>query len=172
MDESDEDMADAKPHVEEVEEEEEEEEEEDDEIIESDIELEGETVEPDNDPPQKVIFLLLFTPSGFMCLRLNGSSLVMDFLQMGDASVEVTDEKREASQEAKMQAMEALSEGTILFMLLFLLEIQLKCPGYAFRKPCSYSFVFFWVFRQVGGSNRAFNRSYNTQSYVGHNVCH
>lgn len=27
----------------------------DDEIIESDIELEGETVEPDNDPPQKVI---------------------------------------------------------------------------------------------------------------------
>lgn len=31
-----------------------EEEEEEDEIIESDIELEGETVEPDNDPPQKV----------------------------------------------------------------------------------------------------------------------
>lgn len=28
--------------------------EEEDEIIESDIELEGETVEPDNDPPQKV----------------------------------------------------------------------------------------------------------------------
>ena len=32
------------------------EEEEEDEIIESDIELEGETVEPDNDPPQKVFF--------------------------------------------------------------------------------------------------------------------
>lgn len=29
-------------------------EEEEDEIIESDVELEGETVEPDNDPPQKV----------------------------------------------------------------------------------------------------------------------
>lgn len=31
------------------------EEEEESEIIESDIELEGETVEPDNDPPQKVL---------------------------------------------------------------------------------------------------------------------
>lgn len=30
--------------------------EEDDEIIESDVELEGETVEPDHDPPQKVRF--------------------------------------------------------------------------------------------------------------------
>lgn len=30
--------------------------EEEDEIIESDIELEGETVEPDNDSPQKVLF--------------------------------------------------------------------------------------------------------------------
>nr|CAD1843559.1 unnamed protein product [Ananas comosus var. bracteatus] len=55
----------------------------DDEIIESDIELEGETVEPDNDPPQK----------------------------MGDPSVEVTEENREASQEAKAKAMEAISEG-------------------------------------------------------------
>ncbi|KNA15715.1 hypothetical protein SOVF_095650 [Spinacia oleracea] len=60
--ESDEDVADAKPHVEEVEEEEEEE----DEIVESD---------------------------------------------MGDSSVEVTDENREAAQDAKMQAMEAISEG-------------------------------------------------------------
>ena len=37
---------------------EEEEEEEEEEIIESDVELEGETVEPDNDPPQKVFFFL------------------------------------------------------------------------------------------------------------------
>lgn len=36
----------AKPKVEEEEEEEE--------IVESDVELEGDTVEPDNDPPQKV----------------------------------------------------------------------------------------------------------------------
>lgn len=43
--ESDEDMADAQANFAE---------EEEDEIIESDIELEGETVEPDNDPPQKV----------------------------------------------------------------------------------------------------------------------
>ncbi|KAJ9173441.1 hypothetical protein P3X46_016576 [Hevea brasiliensis] len=64
---------------------EEEEEEEEDEIIESDIELEGETVEPDNDPPQK----------------------------MGDPSVEVTEENREASQGAKAKAMEAISEGKL-----------------------------------------------------------
>ncbi|KAL9260761.1 TPR repeat-containing thioredoxin TDX-like protein [Drosera capensis] len=63
----------------------EDEEEEEDEIIESDIELEGEVVEPDNDPPQK----------------------------MGDPSVEVTDENREAAQEAKAKAMEAISEGKL-----------------------------------------------------------
>lgn len=31
---------------------------------------------------------------------------------MGDPSIEVTEEDRDASQEAKMQAMEAISEGT------------------------------------------------------------
>ncbi|KAL6986078.1 hypothetical protein U1Q18_019445 [Sarracenia purpurea var. burkii] len=60
-------------------------EEEESEIIESDIELEGEIVEPDNDPPQK----------------------------MGDPSVEVTEEDRDASQGAKAQAMEAISEGKL-----------------------------------------------------------
>ncbi|KAG6399238.1 hypothetical protein SASPL_140714 [Salvia splendens] len=59
-------------------------EEEEPEIVESDIELDdSDVVEPDNDPPQK----------------------------MGDATVEVTEENRDASQEAKMQAMEAISEG-------------------------------------------------------------
>ena len=38
-------------------------EEEEDEIIESDIEIEGEIVEPDNDPPQKVFFCLLSMPA-------------------------------------------------------------------------------------------------------------
>ncbi|XP_010439307.1 PREDICTED: FAM10 family protein At4g22670 [Camelina sativa] len=78
VEESDDDMEETeelKPKVEE--------EEEEDEIIESDVELEGDTVEPDNDPPQK----------------------------MGDSSVEVTDENREAAQVAKGKAMEALSEG-------------------------------------------------------------
>lgn len=32
-------------------------------------------------------------------------------LQMGDSSIEVTDENRDASQEAKAKAMEAISEG-------------------------------------------------------------
>ncbi|KAK0586411.1 hypothetical protein LWI29_006469 [Acer saccharum] len=61
------------------------EEEEEDEIIESDVELEGDIVEPDNDPPQK----------------------------MGDSSVEVTEESRDKSQEAKAKAMEAISEGKL-----------------------------------------------------------
>jgi suppressor of tumorigenicity protein 13 len=34
---------------------------------------------------------------------------------MGDSSVEVTEENREASQEAKGKAMEAISEGIIIF---------------------------------------------------------
>lgn len=46
------------------------EDEDEDEIFESDIELEGETVEPDNDPPQKVIlagsFLHIFYSSNFI----------------------------------------------------------------------------------------------------------
>lgn len=53
MDESDEDMAEDEGKHGNVEEEEE------DEIIESDIELEGDIVEPDNDPPQKVSIFLL-----------------------------------------------------------------------------------------------------------------
>lgn len=46
-----EDVEEEKVKVEEVEEE--------DEIIESDVELEGDTVEPDDDPPQKVIYLFI-----------------------------------------------------------------------------------------------------------------
>lgn len=34
---------------------------------------------------------------------------------MGDPTVEVTDENREAAQEAKIQAMEAISEGVFFF---------------------------------------------------------
>ncbi|KAK7330667.1 hypothetical protein VNO77_24865 [Canavalia gladiata] len=77
--ESDEDIEDVADEREKVEEPEE------DEIIESDVELEGETCEPDDDPPQK----------------------------MGDTSVEVTEESREASQMAKIKAMEAISEDKL-----------------------------------------------------------
>lgn len=49
MEESDDDMEETEEPKPKVEEEEEEEE-----IVESDVELEGDTVEPDNDPPQKV----------------------------------------------------------------------------------------------------------------------
>ncbi|OMP02200.1 Heat shock chaperonin-binding protein [Corchorus capsularis] len=77
-----------------------EEEEEEDEIMESDIELEGETVEPDNDPPQK----------------------------MGDPSVEVTDENRDASQAAKAKALDALSEGKFEEAIEHLTEAILLNP--------------------------------------------
>ncbi|GAA0162048.1 hypothetical protein LIER_18232 [Lithospermum erythrorhizon] len=62
------------------------EEEEEPEIVESDMELdESGVVEPDDEQPQ----------------------------QMGDSSVEVTEENRDASQESKMQAMEAISDGKL-----------------------------------------------------------
>ncbi|XP_050376395.1 TPR repeat-containing thioredoxin TDX isoform X1 [Argentina anserina] len=58
----------------------------DDDIVESDIELDdADVVEPDNDPPQ----------------------------QMGDPSVEVTEEMQDAAQLAKSRAMDAVSEGKL-----------------------------------------------------------
>ncbi|KAH1080547.1 hypothetical protein J1N35_020308 [Gossypium stocksii] len=60
--------------------------EEDDDIIESDVELDNNgVVEPDNNPPQK----------------------------MGDPSVEVTEEKRDAAQSEKLKAMDAISGGIL-----------------------------------------------------------
>lgn len=73
-------------------------------VNESDIELEGETVEPDNDPPQK----------------------------MGDPSIEVTEENRDASQAAKAQAMEALSEGSMVVVYVILLFVDRLCRAYWF----------------------------------------
>ncbi|XP_048329895.1 TPR repeat-containing thioredoxin TDX isoform X2 [Ziziphus jujuba] len=59
---------------------------EDDTIVESDVELDdADVVEPDNDPPQK----------------------------MGDPSVEVTEEKRDAAQTAKSKAVDFISEGKL-----------------------------------------------------------
>lgn len=40
---------------------------------------------------------------------------------MGDPSLEVTDENRDASQEAKAKAMEAISEGIMHFKWCFYL---------------------------------------------------
>ncbi|CAB4279632.1 unnamed protein product [Prunus armeniaca] len=94
VEESDDDMADAEAAQVHVEEEEE------DEIIESDVELEGDTVEPDNEPPQK----------------------------MGDASVEVSDENREASQAEKSKAVEAISEGNLEEAIEHLTEAILLNP--------------------------------------------
>eukprot|EP01018_Ginkgo_biloba_P034985 Gb_38092 [translate_table: standard] len=58
----------------------------DEEIVESEVELDNEgVIEPDNDPPQK----------------------------MGDPSIEVTEEQRDAAQMAKAKAMEAMSDGDL-----------------------------------------------------------
>ncbi|XWS50848.1 hypothetical protein CRYUN_Cryun12cG0125000 [Craigia yunnanensis] len=60
--------------------------EEDDDIVESDVEFDNTgVVESDNDPPQK----------------------------MGDPSVEVTDDKRDAAQTEKLKAIDAISEGKL-----------------------------------------------------------
>ncbi|XP_043697739.1 FAM10 family protein At4g22670-like [Telopea speciosissima] len=69
-------------------------------IIESDLELEGDIVEPDDGPPQK----------------------------MGDPSAEVTDENRDASQAAKALAMEAISEGKLEEAIGHLTEAILLNP--------------------------------------------
>ncbi|KAK9071762.1 hypothetical protein SSX86_008191 [Deinandra increscens subsp. villosa] len=87
----------SKPYV--VEESDEDQEE--DYIIESDIEFEGEFVEPDNDPPQKI----------------------------GDSSVEVTDENRDASQEAKAKGMKAISNGNLEEAIQHLTEAILLNPS-------------------------------------------
>ncbi|KAK9927476.1 hypothetical protein M0R45_024657 [Rubus argutus] len=95
VEESDDDMSEeAEPEQVHVKEEEEEE------IVESDLELEGDIVEPDNEPPQK----------------------------MGNASVEVTEENRDASQTAKGKAMEAISEGNLEEAIEHLTEAILLNP--------------------------------------------
>lgn len=60
----------------------------DEDIIESDVELDNtDIVEPDNDPPQ----------------------------QMGDFISEVTDENRDAAQISRAKALDAISEGKLIF---------------------------------------------------------
>nr|ABY87519.1 Hsp70-interacting protein 1 [Vitis labrusca] len=91
VEESDEEMADLQDPQEEGD---------DSDIVESDVELEGDTVDPDNDPPQK----------------------------MGDPTVEVSEEDRDASQMAKGQAMEAISEGKLEEAIGHLTEAILLNP--------------------------------------------
>ncbi|ONK61313.1 uncharacterized protein A4U43_C08F28420 [Asparagus officinalis] len=71
-----------------------------DEIVESDIEFEGEVIEPDNDPPQK----------------------------MGDPSIEVSEESRDAAQVLKAKAMDAISEGKLEEAIEHLTEAILLNP--------------------------------------------
>lgn len=51
--------------------------EEEDEIVESDVELEGETVEPDHDPPQKVIIFQCT-----LCLKLMSVLCICDGVEI------------------------------------------------------------------------------------------
>lgn len=74
-----------------------------DEIAESDIELDGDVVEPDNDPPQK----------------------------MGDPSVEVTEESRDDAQMSKAKAMDAISEDKLDEAIEHITEAILLNPSSA-----------------------------------------
>lgn len=97
-------------------------------IVESDIELDTtDVVQPDNDPPEKVIggIPAEFIQCSFLCwkalLFLNYSvtkHITYTLIQMGDASIEVTEESRDAAQEFKSKAVEAISEGIFLYLLL------------------------------------------------------
>ncbi|XP_009770330.1 TPR repeat-containing thioredoxin TDX [Nicotiana sylvestris] len=76
----------------------------DEDIIESDVELDNtDTVEPDNDPPQK----------------------------MGDYSGEVTEENRDAAQASKAKALDAISEGKLNEAINHLTEAILLNPNSA-----------------------------------------
>ncbi|XP_008803913.2 TPR repeat-containing thioredoxin TDX isoform X2 [Phoenix dactylifera] len=72
-----------------------------DEIVESHIELDGDVVEPDNDPPQK----------------------------MGDPSVEVSEETRDAAQMCKAKAVDEISEGKLDEAIEHLTEAILLNPS-------------------------------------------
>ncbi|XP_074557288.1 TPR repeat-containing thioredoxin TDX isoform X1 [Curcuma longa] len=74
-----------------------------DEIMESDIELDGELVESDDGPPQK----------------------------MGDQSIEVSEENRDAAQALKANAMYAISEGNLDEAIEYLTEAILLNPSSA-----------------------------------------
>ena len=80
-------------------------------IEESDIELDtSEVVEPDDEPPQPVGFPIL--ASVWMLLYtvfLIATRLIQT--QMGDASIDVTEEMRDNAQIAKGKANEAIEEG-------------------------------------------------------------
>jgi len=106
-DDEDLDMRDATPEPDEL----------DEEIVESDLELEEDTLPSDHDdPPQKVEFLCHQGPFPLLDPQPQRRCVNPCFLwQMGDPSVEVTEENRDASQEAKGKAMEAMSEGTSVF---------------------------------------------------------
>ncbi|KAK1302074.1 TPR repeat-containing thioredoxin TDX [Acorus calamus] len=75
----------------------------DDEIVESDVELDGEVVEPDNDPPQK----------------------------MGDPSVEISEENQETAQTYKAKALHAISEGELNEAIDHLTEAIMLNPSSA-----------------------------------------
>ncbi|KAJ0987215.1 hypothetical protein J5N97_005571 [Dioscorea zingiberensis] len=78
-------------------------EDEEDEIVESDLELDGDVIDPDDDPPQK----------------------------MGDPSVEVSEESRDAAQLSKSKAMEAIAKGNLDEAIEHLTEAILLNPSSA-----------------------------------------
>lgn len=93
----------------------------DEDIVESDVELDNtDVVEPDNEPPQKVggwKQLMARKLTGlYIASILNKYSRVV-LLQMGDPSIEVTEQNMDAAQISKSKAVDAISEGMSLVLL-------------------------------------------------------
>ncbi|OMO69878.1 Thioredoxin-like protein [Corchorus olitorius] len=96
---------------------------EEEDIVESDVELDNTgVVEPDNDPPQK----------------------------MGDPSVEVTENKRDAAQTEKLKAIDAISEGKLHKAIDYLTEAIMLNPTSAILYATRAS-----VFVKLGKPNAA-----------------
>ncbi|KAG5536273.1 hypothetical protein RHGRI_023899 [Rhododendron griersonianum] len=85
-------------------------------IVESDVEVDNtDVVDPDYDPPQKVGNRRNYVDEydAAACFNLKQNHFYFFPLQMGDPSIEVTEENRDAAQISKSQAMDSISGGKL-----------------------------------------------------------
>lgn len=88
----------------------------DEDIVESDVEVDNtDIVDPDYDPPQKVGNRRNYVDEydAAACFNLKQNHFYFFPLQMGDHSIEVTEENRDAAQISKSQAMDSISGGKL-----------------------------------------------------------
>ncbi|KAI8542964.1 hypothetical protein RHMOL_Rhmol08G0181500 [Rhododendron molle] len=88
----------------------------DEDIVESDVEVDNtDVVDPDYDPPQKVGNRRNYVDEydAAACFNLKQNHFNFFPLQMGDPSIEVTEENRDAAQISKSQAIDSISGGKL-----------------------------------------------------------